>query len=55
MILSADAIKNAIDKGYLLIEPFDEKNLKLASYIFTLSSKIMVSRNTSCVNKRRRD
>ena len=45
MILSGDSIKNAIKKGDLVITPFDAKNLKGASYTFTLSSKLLIPKD----------
>ena len=42
MILSNNAIKEAVSKGDMLIAPFDENNLKSASYTFTLSPKILI-------------
>ncbi len=40
MVLSHTTIKEEIAAGRLEIDPFDEKNLKGASYTFTLSSKL---------------
>ena len=42
MLLSGDLIQKAVGKGDLLIESFNEKNLKQASYTFTLSSKLLI-------------
>jgi deoxycytidine triphosphate deaminase len=49
MILSADAIKDAINKDDLSIRPFNGENLKPASYTFTLSSKILIPKKVSCI------
>ena len=49
MILSESAIKSAIQKGDMFIEPFDEKNLKSASYTFTLSPKILIPKKVSLI------
>ena len=49
MILSSDTIKNAIDKGDLLIKPFDEKNLKPASYTFTLAAKLLIPKKVPLI------
>lgn len=49
MILSENAIKSAIQKGDMSIEPFDEKNLKSASYTFTLSPKILIPKKVSLI------
>lgn len=40
MILSKNAISKALEANKLNIQPFDIKNLKEASYTFTLSDKI---------------
>lgn len=50
MILSSDAIKTAIQKDDLSIEPFNEQNLKPASYTFTLSEKILVAKKVPVIN-----
>jgi dCTP deaminase len=49
MILSNNAIKEAVSKGDMLIAPFDENNLKSASYTFTLSPKILVPKKVPLV------
>ncbi len=41
MILSAKKIKKCVQEGIFQIESFNEKNLKGASYTFTLGSKIL--------------
>jgi dCTP deaminase len=41
MILSAESIKAALQKGELAISPFHEENLKPASYSFTLSERLL--------------
>lgn len=42
MVLSSRFIQSAVQKGDLKITPFDENNLKSASYTFTLSSKLLI-------------
>lgn len=39
MILSTEQIKELVANGEIIIKPFDEKNLKAASYSFTLGNK----------------
>lgn len=47
MILSGESIKNAIEKGELTVTPFEVKNLKEASYTFTLDSKLLLPKDVS--------
>lgn len=47
MILSGESIKNAVEKGDLAITPFEAKNLKGASYTFTLGSKLLIPKDVS--------
>lgn len=42
MILSDEAIRSAVRQGALGIAPFEEENLKSASYTFTLASRLLV-------------
>lgn len=41
MILSGEKIKESIREGLFAIDPFVEKNIKGASYTFTLDTKIL--------------
>ena len=41
MFLSGEKIKQAIESKKLFITPFSEDNLKLVSYTFTLSNKLL--------------
>ncbi|MDD3007107.1 MAG: hypothetical protein PHX30_06040 [Candidatus Pacebacteria bacterium] len=49
MILSSSSIQAAVQKNELGISPFDESNLKGASYTFTLSPKILIPEKVSLV------
>ncbi len=42
MILSKQSIIDAVQKGEIGISPFDETNLKDASYTFTLAPKLLI-------------
>lgn len=46
MILSSSSIQAAVQKGDLGIAPFDEKNLKGASYTFTLADKLLIPKKS---------
>ncbi|MDD3006009.1 MAG: hypothetical protein PHX30_00280 [Candidatus Pacebacteria bacterium] len=49
MVLSSQAIKSAVQKSELDITPFDEKNLKPASYTFTLAARLLIPKKVSLI------
>lgn len=49
MVLSSSAIRQALQSGELGILPFDEKNLKSASYTFTLASELLLPRQVPLI------
>ena len=49
MILSGEKIKRCVEEGQIGIEPFLEKNIKGASYTFTLDNKIRCLKNGQTV------
>lgn len=49
MILSSQAIQAAVQNKDLAIIPFDEKNLKSASYTFTLAAKLLIPKQVDLI------
>lgn len=50
MIISRNAIKEAVEKGDLVINPFNEENLKGASCSLTLSAKLLIPKKVSLLH-----